>query len=95
MPALCISLSLPCFDGLNIYPAFHGDKYCMRIFEIQTPKSPEQQKLAQLKANRDRASQAVKQEQDRQKRQRAQKTLQSLNKNKSTASQSIKPIGPV
>ena len=50
----------------------------MRIFEITKPKSPEQQRLDQLRANSKRASNAVQQERNRQKMQRAQKTMQVL-----------------
>jgi hypothetical protein len=50
----------------------------MRIFEIQKPKSPEQLRLDQLRANSKRASNALKIERDRQKLQRAQKALQKL-----------------
>jgi hypothetical protein len=50
----------------------------MRIFEITKPKSPEQQRLDQLRANSKRASDAVKLERNRQKMQRAQKTMQAL-----------------
>ena len=51
---------------------------CMRIFELEKPKTPEQLRLDQLSATSKRASDAVKIERDRQKAQRAQKTLQSL-----------------
>jgi hypothetical protein len=50
----------------------------MRIFEIQKPKSPEQLRLDQLRANSKRASNALKIERDRQKLQRVQKALQKL-----------------
>jgi hypothetical protein len=50
----------------------------MRIFEIEKPKTPEQQRLDQLRANSKRASNAVKAERNRQKMQRAQKALQSI-----------------
>ena len=39
----------------------------MRIFEIEKPKSPEQLRLDQLRANSKRASNAVKAERNRQK----------------------------
>ena len=51
---------------------------CMRIFELEKPKTPEQLRLDQLSATSKRASDAVKIERDRQKAQRAQKALQSL-----------------
>jgi len=50
----------------------------MRIFEIDKPKSPEQLRLDQLRANSKRASNAVKAERNRQKLQRAQRALQAL-----------------
>ena len=56
----------------------------MRIFEIEKPRTPEQQRLDQLRANSKRARDAVKVERDRQKMQRAQKALQA-----------IRPIKPV
>jgi hypothetical protein len=56
----------------------------MRIFEIEKPRTPEQQRLDQLRANSKRARDAVKVERDRQKMQRAQKALQA-----------IRPVKPV
>ena len=50
----------------------------MRIFEIEKPKSPEQLRLDQLRANSKRASNALKIERNRQKMQRAQKALQTI-----------------
>jgi hypothetical protein len=50
----------------------------MRIFEIEKPKSPEQLRMDQLRANSKRASNAVKVERNRQKMQRAQKALQTI-----------------
>ena len=50
----------------------------MLILEIEHPKSPEQQRLAQLQANSKRASNAVKLERSRQKMQKAQKAIQIL-----------------
>jgi hypothetical protein len=50
----------------------------MRISEIEKPKTPEQQRLAQLQANSKRASNAVKQERNRQKLQKAQKAMQLI-----------------
>ena len=47
----------------------------MRIQEVIQPQSPEQQRIAALKANRDRASQALKAERDRQRLSRAQQSL--------------------
>jgi hypothetical protein len=51
---------------------------CMRIFELEKPKTPEQLRLDQLSATSKRASDAIKIERDRQKAQRAQKALESL-----------------
>ena len=51
---------------------------CMRIFELEKPKTPEHLRLDQLRATSKRASDALKIERDRQKAQRAQKALQSL-----------------
>jgi hypothetical protein len=64
----------------------------MKISEIEAPKTPEQQRLAQLKAASDRARDAVKQERQRQKIQKAQKTLQAL---RAPSPSTIKPIKPV
>ena len=50
----------------------------MRICEIEQPKTPEQQRLAQLQANSKRASNAVKQERNRQKLHNAQKAMQLI-----------------
>ncbi|MBM3336354.1 MAG: hypothetical protein FJY60_01470 [Betaproteobacteria bacterium] len=64
----------------------------MRISEIEAPKTPEQQRIAQLKAASDRARDALKQERQRQKMQKAQNTLQTL---RAPSSATIKPIKPV
>ena len=64
----------------------------MKISEIEAPKTPEQQRLAQLKAASDRARDAVKQERHRQKIQKAQKALRTL---RAPSSATIKPIKPV
>ena len=48
---------------------------CMRINEIIKPKTPDEQRIAALKANRDRASMALKAERDRQRITRAQRQL--------------------
>jgi len=50
----------------------------MKIFEVTTPKTPEQQRMASLRASSKRASDALKQERDRQKLQKAQKTIQAV-----------------
>ena len=64
-------------DVLNFYLSIAINK-CMRIFELEKPKTLEQLRLDQLRATSKRASDALKIERDRQKAQRAQKTLQSL-----------------
>lgn len=51
----------------------------MKINEITKPKTPEQSRVDQLKANKDRANDALKNERERQKRLKAFKTLSSLN----------------
>lgn len=53
----------------------------MRIKEITTIKArtPEQARLDALKANADRAKQAVKAERERQQKQKVQQRLQALN----------------
>ncbi len=63
----------------------------MKISEIETPKTPEQARLNQLKAVSDRAKNAVKQERQKQKIQSAPKPLQTLRN--PTAIKPIKPIG--
>jgi hypothetical protein len=67
----------------------------MRIFELATPKSPEQLRLDQLKASSKRASNALKIERERQKLQRAEKALQQLPKPKSNTIKPIQPIKPI
>ena len=52
-----------------------GLNTAMRIREVIQPPTPEQQRIAALKANRDRASQALKAERDRQRLSRAQQSL--------------------
>jgi hypothetical protein len=47
----------------------------MRINEIIKPKTPDEQRIAALKASRDRASLALKAERDRQRITRAQRQL--------------------
>jgi len=66
----------------------------MRIFELAKPKSPEQLRLDQLRASRNRASDALKIERERQKAQRAQKALQQLRKPKSNTIKPIQTIKP-
>ena len=51
---------------------------CMRLFELEAPKTPQQLRLDQLSATSQRASAAVKQERLRQRTQRAQQALQKL-----------------
>jgi hypothetical protein len=50
----------------------------MLILDIEQPKTPEQQRLAQLQASSKRASNAVKLERNRQKIQKAEKAIQIL-----------------
>ena len=50
----------------------------MKICEVEKPLTPDQQKVDQLKATSQRASDALKIERERQKAQRAQQTLQKL-----------------
>jgi len=50
----------------------------MLILEIEQPKTPERQRLAQLQANSNRARNAVKLERNRQKILKAQKAIQIL-----------------
>jgi len=59
----------------------------MKICEVEKPLTPDQQRVDQLKATSQRASDALKIERERQKAQRAQQTLQKLR------SPSLKPPG--
>jgi hypothetical protein len=63
-----------------------------RFAEIESPKTPDQLRLDQLKASSDRARNAVKQERQRQKIQKAHKALQTLH---APSSATVKPIKPV
>lgn len=67
----------------------------MRINELVKPKTPEQLKLDQLRATRDRATTAVQQERERQKTQRAQKALQLLTKPRAPTAKTRQPIAPI
>ena len=67
----------------------------MRINELVKPKTPEQLKLDQLRATRERATTAVQQERERQKTQRAQKALQLLTKPQAPSAKTRKPIKPI
>ena len=67
----------------------------MKIYEIESPKSPEQLRLDQLKASSKRATDAVKMERERQKAQRAQKAMQMLLKPKSKSIKPIQSIKPI
>jgi hypothetical protein len=67
----------------------------MKIYEIEGPKSPEQMRLDQLKANSKRASDEVKMERERQKAQRAQKAMQLLLKPKTKKIKPIQSIKPI
>ena len=68
---------------------------CMRICEIEKPKTPQQLRLDQLSATSQRASAAVKQERLRQRTQRAQQALQKLRMPAKPRAAVIKPIKPV
>jgi len=59
----------------------------MKICEVEKPLTPDQQRVDQLKATSQRASDALKIERERQKAKRAQQTLQKLR------SPSLKPSG--
>ena len=63
------------FSHIYLSPAINK---CMRLFELEAPKTPQQLRLDQLSATSQRASAAVKQERLRQKTQRAQQALQKL-----------------
>ena len=67
----------------------------MKIYEIESPKSPEQLRLDQLKATSKHASDAVKMERERQKAQRAQKAMQLLLKPKAKTIKPIQSIKPI
>jgi len=60
--------SLKCCDHAKL-------NTCMRIHEVIRAKTPDEQRIAALKANRDRAAQALKAERDRQRMNRAQRQL--------------------
>jgi len=60
--------SLKCCDHAKL-------NTCMRIDEVIRAKTPDEQRIAALKANRDRAAQALKAERDRQRMTRAQRQL--------------------
>ena len=68
---------------------------CMRICEIEKPKTPQQLRLDQLSATSQRASAAVKQERLRQKTQRAQQSLQKLRMPAKPRAAVIKPVKPI
>jgi hypothetical protein len=53
----------------------------MKVTEVTQPKTPEQQRIASLKASKDRAAEALKAERERQKRNQAMKTLSTINVN--------------
>lgn len=62
------------------------DKYIMRINEVVTvkPKTPQQQRVAALRNQKDAAAHALKAEQARQKTQRLQQQQQKLQQQLST-----------
>lgn len=63
----------------------------MRISEIEPATTPDQQRLAQLKASSDRARNAVKQERQRQRIKKAQAALRAASQ---PATPPIRPIRP-
>ena len=63
----------------------------MRISELTTPQTPEQQRVASLQAAKDRASDALANERQRQKIAKAQKALAVAKQSSTTA----KPAGVV
>ncbi len=67
----------------------------MRLFELETPRTPQQLRLDQLSATNQRASAAVKQERLRQKTQRAQQALQKLRMPIKPRAAVIKPVKPI
>jgi hypothetical protein len=67
----------------------------MRLYELIKLKTPEQLKLDQLRANRERATTAVQQERERQRTQNAQQELKKLQAPKSHVLKPIKPIGTI
>jgi hypothetical protein len=68
----------------------HQLNKCMRISELEQPRTPDQMRIDSLTASSERAKNAVKQERQRQKIQKAQKTLQTLQ-----SPPAIKPIKSV
>jgi hypothetical protein len=67
----------------------------MRLYELIKLKTPEQLKLDQLRANRERATTAVQQERERQRTQNAQQELKKLQAPKSHVLKPIKTIGTI
>jgi|UniRef100_UPI004047D0ED hypothetical protein len=70
----------------------------MRIFELAKPKTPERQRLDQLRVTSKRATDALKTERERQKVKRAQQALQKLRMPttpKTANVKSVKPVKPV
>ena len=66
------------FHALASSPTeLHEDE---QLDELIQAKTPEQQRIANLQTNKDRASDALKAERDRQKRSKAIATLSNLNK---------------
>jgi hypothetical protein len=91
-------LSLYLFSKKTTSPALNLDLLInknMRINELVKPKTPEQLKLDQLRATRERATTAVQQERERQKTQRAQKALQLLTKPQAPSAKTRQPIKPI
>ena len=67
----------------------------MKICEVEKSLTPDQQKVDQLKATSQRASDALKRERLTQKTKRAQQALQKLQAPKLATSKIIKPIKPI
>ena len=67
----------------------------MKICEVEKPLTPDQQRVDQLKAASQRASDALKRERLTQKTKRAQQALQKLQAPKLATSKTLKPIKPI
>ena len=68
---------------------------CMRLSELEKPKSAEQLKLDQLRANREKATNAVRQERELLQTQHAQQALKKLQKPKPSTLKTVKPVGTI
>ena len=54
-------------------------EFAPKALKLPKPKTPDQQRVAALQGNKDRAADALKKERDRQKVSNAQKTIASVN----------------